>query len=181
MANQMAKIGEGFDQGTNTGQRPRGRPTYSPGGVSVTATGDNIWSRDEIDRRYPGGSGIPPGMEFAPVSGQPGNYYYQAHDYMADMMEQQAASAEMMAQQMEMQADYNAQMAALQEQSLQQQQEAARAGNVEASKTASDFTVANADDNARKQMLRRGMMSTYTRYGGNQSGGGTAKATKLGG
>lgn len=153
----------------------------SEGGQYNTQRGDNIWSQHEIDRRYPGGSGVPPGMEFAPVPGQPGNYFYQQHDYMSDMMEAQAASAEMMAMQMEMQADYNAQMAALQEQSLQQQQEAARAGNVEASKTASDFTVANADDNARKQMLRRGMMSTYTRYGGNQSGGGSAKATKLGG
>lgn len=155
------------------------RNTYSGGnGQYNTAIGDNIWSQSEIDRRYPGGSGIPPGMEFVPVSGHPGNYFYQQHDYTADMMAQQAASAEMMAMQMEMQADYNAQMAALQEQSLQQQQEAARAGNVEASKVASDFTVANSGDAARKQMLRRGMMSAYTRYGSSSGG---EKAAKLGG
>ena len=92
------------------------------------------------------------------------------YEEMAAAMERQAA----------MQADYMAQMSELQQQALLQQEEAAKAANVESSKTAADFTVANADDVARKQMLRRGLMSTYTRYGGQNAQPG-AKATKLGG
>jgi hypothetical protein len=93
---------------------------------------------------------------------------------MAAAMERQAAM------QAAMQADYMAQMSELQQQALLQQEEAAKAANVESSKTAADFTVANADDVARKQMLRRGLMSTYTRYGGQNAQPG-AKTAKLGG
>ena len=93
------------------------------------------------------------------------------YEEMAAAMERQAA----------MQADYMAQMSELQQQALLQQEEAAKAANVESGKTAADFTVANADDVARKQMLRRGLMSTYTRYGGQNAQGGGGKAAKLGG
>ena len=99
--------------------------------------------------------------------------YAQMAEQMAGAMESQAAA----------QANYMAEMTRLQEESMRQQQEAAKAANVESSKTASDFTVANADDASRKQMLRRGLMSTYTRYDKSNpgQGGAPAKSAKLGG
>jgi len=100
------------------------------------------------------------------------------YEEMAAAMERQAA---MQARQAAMQADYMAQMSELQQQALLQQEEAAKAANIESSKSASDFTVANAYDVARKQMLRRGLMSTYTRYNGLNAQAGGAKAAKLGG
>lgn len=100
----------------------------------------------------------------------PADPYARMYEEMAAAMERQAA----------MQADYMAQMSELQQQALLQQEEVAKAANVESGKTAADFTVANADDVARKQMLRRGLMSTYTRYGGQNAQPG-AKAAKLGG
>lgn len=107
-----------------------------------------------------------------------GTYYRpEVSDPYAGMYEEMAAAME---RQAAMQADYMAQMSELQQQALLQQEEAAKAANVESGKTAADFTVANADDVARKQMLRRGLMSTYTRYGGQNAQPG-AKAAKLGG
>ncbi len=98
-------------------------------------------------------------------------------DPYAEMME---GMAEAMALQAAMQAEYMKQMALLQEEQLRMQEEAAKAAMVENKKNPSDYAQANADDTARKQMLRRGLMSTFTRYGNaNANGGG--KATKLGG
>lgn len=93
-----------------------------------------------------------------------------------------AETMEMMAHQMEMQAimqgQYMQQMSLLQEEQLRMQEEAARAALIEHEKSPSDFSQANADDTARKKLLRRGLMSTFTRYG---NAGGGAKATKMGG
>lgn len=90
---------------------------------------------------------------------------------------------EMQAESMEMQAQYQREMAALQQEQMTMQRESAKAGNIESSKTARDFTPANADDAARRQQLRRGLMSTYTRFSENQPGGRNAppKSDKLGG
>lgn len=101
----------------------------------------------------------------------------QPVDPYAGMME---GMAEAMAQQAAMQAEYMNQMALLQEEQLRMQEEAAKAAMIENEKNPADYVQANADDTARKQMLRRGLMSTFTRYGNaNANGGG--KATKLGG
>lgn len=98
-------------------------------------------------------------------------------DPYAEMME---GWAEAMAAQAAMQAQYMTQMALLQEEQLKMQEEAAKAAMIENEKNPADYVQANADDTARKQMLRRGLMSTFTRYGNaNANGGG--KATKLGG
>ncbi|HRT05782.1 MAG TPA: hypothetical protein P5204_08790 [Kiritimatiellia bacterium] len=108
--------------------------------------------------------------------------YKNPYAAMERQMERQAAmQAAAMERQAAMQADYMAQMSELQQQALLQQEEAAKAANIESSKSASDFTVANAGDVARKQMLRRGLMSTYTRYNGLNAQAGGAKAAKLGG
>jgi hypothetical protein len=98
-------------------------------------------------------------------------------DPYAGMMERMS---EAMAQQAAMQAEYMNQMALLQEEQLKMQEEAAKAAMVENKKNPSDYAQANADDTARKQLLRRGLMSTFTRYGNANAGGG-GKATKLGG
>lgn len=121
----------------------------------------------------------------SPVPGQPGYSYYgkggniikDPVDPYAEMMERMA---EAMAAQAAMQAQYMTQMALLQEEQLKMQEEAAKAAMIENEKNPADYVQANADDTARKQMLRRGLMSTFTRYGNaNANGGG--KATKLGG
>lgn len=98
-------------------------------------------------------------------------------DPYAEMME---SMGEAMAQQAAMQAEYMNQMALLQEEQLRMQEEAAKAAMIENKKNPSDYSQANADDTARKQLLRRGLMSTFTRYGNANDGGG-GKATKLGG
>lgn len=152
------------------------KPTYVPGGTGNTRQGDNIWSQYERDKRYPDGS-APYGMRFNPVRDQPGHYTLDPHDPYAEMMERMS---EAMAQQAAMQAEYMNQMALLQEEQLRMQEEAAKAALIENKKNPSDYSQANADDTARKQLLRRGLMSTFTRYG-NAYGGGGGKATKLGG
>lgn len=152
------------------------KPTYVPGGTGNTRLGDNIWSQYERDKRYPDGS-APYGMRFNPVRDQPGHYTLDPHDPYAEMMERMS---EAMAQQAAMQAEYMNQMALLQEEQLRMQEEAAKAAMVENKKNPSDYSQANADDTARKQLLRRGLMSTFTRYGNANDGGG-GKATKLGG
>lgn len=123
--------------------------------------------------RYQGGGGnaISPTIMAQHGLGT-GTYDYSSelqamYDAMAAAAEEQAAA----------QADYMAQMQALQEQQLLMQQEAAKAADVESGKAASDFTVSNADDVARKQLMRRGLMSTFTRYPQTQGN----KASKLGG
>ena len=88
--------------------------------------------------------------------------------------------SEAMALQAAMQAEYMNQMALLQEEQLRMQEEAAKAAMVENKKNPSDYAQANADDTARKQLLRRGLMSTFTRYGAALARAG-GKATKLGG
>lgn len=98
-------------------------------------------------------------------------------DPYAEMMEMMAHQMEMQAA---MQSQYMTQMALLQEEQLKMQEEAAKAAMIENQKNPSDYTQANADDTARKQLLRRGLMSTFTRYGNANVGGG-GKATKLGG
>jgi hypothetical protein len=102
---------------------------------------------------------------------------YSLSDPYAEMMERMS---EAMAQQAAMQAEYMNQMALLQEEQLRMQEEAAKAAMIENQKIPSDYSQANADDTARKQLLRRGLMSTFTRYGNANDGGG-GKATKLGG
>ena len=79
--------------------------------------------------------------------------------------------SEAMAQQAAMQAEYMNQMALLQEEQLRMQEEAAKAALIENKKNPSDYSQANADDTARKQLLRRGLMSTFTRYGNAYGGG----------
>ena len=119
----------------------------------------------------------------SPVPGQPGYSYYgkggniikDPVDPYAEMME---GWKEAMAAQAAMQSQYMTQMALLQEEQLRMQEEAARAAMIEHEKSPSDFSQANADDTARKKLLRRGLMSTFTRYG---NAGGGAKATKMGG
>ena len=101
----------------------------------------------------------------------------QPVDPYAEIMERMS---EAMAQQAAMQAEYMNQMALLQEEQLRMQEEAAKAAMIENKKNPSDYSQANADDTARKQLLRRGLMSTFTRYGNANDGGG-GKATKLGG
>ena len=98
-------------------------------------------------------------------------------DPYAEMMERMS---EAMAAQAAMQAQYMTQMSLLQEEQLRMQEEAAKAAMIENQKNPSDYSQANADDTARKQLLRRGLMSTFTRYGNANDGGG-GKATKLGG
>ena len=153
-----------------------GKPTYVPGGQGNTRMYDNIWSQYERDKRYPGGK-APAGYVFNPVQGQPGHYTLDPYDPYADIM---AENMRMMERQAEMQAEYMNQMALLQEEQLRMQEEAAKAAMVENKKNPSDYAQANADDTARKQLLRRGLMSTFTRYGNANDGGG-GKATKLGG
>lgn len=102
-------------------------------------------------------------------------YQRQYEAAQAEQLRAQEEWSAMMERQAEMQSEYMNQMALLQEEQLKAQEEAAKAAMIENEKNPSDYVQANADDTARKQMLRRGLMSTFTRYGG---GG---KATKLGG
>lgn len=121
-----------------------------------------------------------PGNTFATISTNPNNTYTVRtpnRDPYAEMMERMS---EAMALQAAMQAEYMNQMALLQEEQLRMQEEAAKAAMIENQKIPSDYSQANADDTARKQLLRRGLMSTFTRYGNANDGGG-GKATKLGG
>ena len=142
------------------------------GGHGITATlKPGIAGINGIRYQGGGGNAISPAQMSSLGLGS-GTTDYNAqlqamYDAMAAGMEEQAAA----------QADYMAQMQALQEQQLLMQQEAAKAADVESGKAAGDFTVSNADDVARKQLLRRGLMSTFSRYP--QSS--TAKAAKLGG
>lgn len=121
------------------------------------------------DMRYEGGGGNLASIEYI-------NEHFYRPDPYAEMMERMS---EMMAQQAAMQSQYMTQMALLQEEQLKMQEEAAKSAMIENQKNPSDYVQANADDTARKQMLRRGLMSTFTRYGNANGGGG--KATKLGG
>ncbi len=152
------------------------RPTYATGGQGNTRIGDNVWSQSERDKRYPGGK-APTGYVFNPIAGQAGNYTLDPYDPYAGIME---SNMRMMERQAAMQAEYMNQMSLLQEEQLRMQEEAAKAAMVENKKNPSDYAQANADDTARKQLLRRGLMSTFTRYGNANAGGG-GKATKLGG
>jgi len=99
---------------------------------------------------------------------------FDMNAYIAEMM---AGMEESSAAQSKLQQNYMEQMAELQRQQQLQQQEQAKAAQVEAGKTASDFPVANAADAARRQMLRRGLMSTFSR----KFSAGGDKATKIGG
>ena len=120
--------------------------------------------------RYRGGGGNLASLAYI-------DQHFARPDPYAEMMKQWS---EAMAQQAAMQAEYMNQMALLQEEQLRMQEEAAKAAMIENKKNPSDYSQANADDTARKQLLRRGLMSTFTRYGNaNANGGG--KATKLGG
>ena len=118
-----------------------------------------------------GGSRIPQGtLDQASSMLQKPDPYAEMMERMSDAMAQQAA----------MQAEYMNQMALLQEEQLKMQEETAKSAMIENQKNPSDYVQANADDTARKQLLRRGLMSTFTRYGNANDGGG-GKATKLGG
>jgi hypothetical protein len=149
-----------------------GVPTQtSPGHLTVSGNGYFGWFGD--DGRYHGiGRSRIPQETLDQVSSM-----LQKPDPYAEMMERMS---EAMAQQAAMQAEYMNQMALLQEEQLRMQEEAAKAAMIENQKNPSDYSQANADDTARKQLLRRGLMSTFTRYGNANDGGG-GKATKLGG
>lgn len=159
-----------------------GRPEYAQGGQGSTALHDNIWSQSELDST---GYQAPAGATFSAVEGQPGNYRLEPIDYNAMFMEQMERSMEMQAAMMEMQmaqqASYMADMQALQQEQLLYQQEQANLMNTEAEKSAGDYLQANTADTARRQMLRRGLMSTYTRYPNSSNSGGTPKSSNLGG
>jgi len=122
------------------------------------------------DIRYAGGGGNLASLAYI-------DQHFVKPDPYAEMMERMS---EAMAQQAAMQAEYMKQMSLLLEEQLRMQEEAAKAAMVENKKNPSDYAQANADDTARKQLLRRGLMSTFTRYGNANAGGG-GKATKLGG
>lgn len=143
----------------------------SPGHITVIGPGYvGYW--DSFGRWHGiGGGRIPDSTR------QQAENIFQPVDPYAEMMERMS---EAMAQQAAMQAEYMNQMALLQEEQLRMQEEAAKAAMVENKKNPSDYSQANADDTARKQLLRRGLMSTFTRYG-NAYGGGGGKASKLGG
>jgi len=149
-----------------------GVPTQtSPGHLTVSGDGYFGWFGDDGRYHGIGGSRIP--QETLDQASS----MLQKPDPYAEMMERMS---EAMAQQAAMQAEYMNQMALLQEEQLRMQEEAAKAALIENKKNPSDYSQANADDTARKQLLRRGLMSTFTRYGNaNANGGG--KATKLGG
>lgn len=98
-----------------------------------------------------------------------------------DLYHLQFEANQMMALQAQQQAEYMRQMQELQESQMLQQQQAAALANIESEKKPEDFTVSGADDTARKQLLRRGLMSTFTRYGSGQGGAMAGKASKLGG
>lgn len=151
-----------------------GVPTQtSPGHLTVSGNGYFGWFGDDGRYHGIGGSRIPQGT-LDQASSMLG--LGQQEDPYAEMMERMS---EAMAQQASMQAEYMNQMALLQEEQLRMQEEAAKAALIENEKNPSDYAQANADDTARKQLLRRGLMSTFTRYGNANGGGG--KATKLGG
>ena len=149
-----------------------GVPTQtSPG--HLTVLGDGYFGWFGADGRYHGyGFSRIPQETLDQASSM-----LQQEDPYAEMMERMS---EAMAQQAAMQAEYMNQMALLQEEQLKMQEEAAKSAMIENQKTPSDYVQANADDTARKQLLRRGLMSTFTRYGNANDGGG-GKATKLGG
>ena len=143
----------------------------SPGHITAIGPGyAGYW--DSFGRWHGiGGSRIPQGtLDQASSMLQKPDPYAEMMERMSDAMAQQAA----------MQAEYMNQMALLQEEQLKMQEEAAKSAMVENKKNPSDYAQANADDTARKQLLRRGLMSTFTRYGNANDGGG-GKATKLGG
>lgn len=127
---------------------------------------------------------------FAPVVDTTGDWrVVENSDPYAGMMERimGAMQERMMGEQMAMQERFNAQQMALQQQQMDlareqmaMQEQATQFANQESSKTPSDYVQVNAADTKRKQLLRRGLMSTFTRYPSSASGG-AAKAEKLGG
>ena len=158
-----------------------------PGG-QIVQTVDYDWLRNQANRFKPHNPGyaywnsiadrVGPGgtTQITDVRTDASGGWSEYQDPYAGMME---GWSEAMAQQAAMQAEYMNQMALLQEEQLRMQEEAAKAAMIENKKNPSDYSQANADDTARKQLLRRGLMSTFTRYGNAYGGGG--KATKLGG
>ena len=159
-----------------------------PGG-QIVQTVDYDWLRNKANRYKPHNPGyaywnsiadrVGPGgtTQITDVRTSASGGWSEYQDPYAGMME---GWSEAMAQQAAMQAEYMNQMALLQEEQLRMQEEAAKAAMIENKKNPSDYSQANADDTARKQLLRRGLMSTFTRYGNANDGGG-GKATKLGG
>lgn len=159
-----------------------------PGG-QIVQTVDYDWLRNKANRYKPHNPGyaywnsiadrVGPGgtTQITDVRTDASGGWSEYQDPYAGMME---GWSEAMAQQAAMQAEYMNQMALLQEEQLRMQEEAAKAAMIENKKNPSDYSQANADDTARKQLLRRGLMSTFTRYGNANDGGG-GKATKLGG
>ena len=165
MAQRKTAYPTSYQQGQGTYHTSYTTPSY------VRAN----WVAAQMDR------GKGPGNTFATISTNPNNTYTvrtpEYRDPYAEMMERMS---EAMALQAAMQAEYMNQMALLQEEQLRMQEEAAKSAMIENQKNPSDYVQANADDTARKQLLRRGLMSTFTRYGNANDGGG-GKATKLGG
>ena len=159
-----------------------------PGG-QIVQTVDYDWLRNKANRYKPHNPGyaywnsiadrVGPGgtTQITDVRTSASGGWSEYQDPYAGMME---GWSEAMAQQAAMQAEYMNQMALLQEEQLRMQEEAAKAAMIENKKNPSDYSQANADDTARKQLPRRGLMSTFTRYGNANDGGG-GKATKLGG
>ena len=159
-----------------------------PGG-QIVQTVDYDWLRNKANRYHDENPGyaywnsiadrVGPGgtTKITDVRTDASGGWSEYQDPYAGMME---GWSEAMAQQAAMQAEYMNQMALLQEEQLRMQEEAAKAAMIENKKNPSDYSQANADDTARKQLLRRGLMSTFTRYGNANAGGG-GKATKLGG
>ena len=133
------------------------------GWTEVRSGWGTMWKDPSGKLHFPGGGGNAMPTQAA------SDPYSEMYSQMAEAMSAQA----------EAQASYMAQMQALNQAQLEMQQEAAKAANVESSKNPSDFTGANAADVARKQMLRRGLMSTYTRYDSGAQP--SAKSAKLGG
>lgn len=156
----------------------------------VVQTVDYDWLRNWADRYKPHNPGyaywnsiadrVGPGgtTQITDVRTRESGGWSEYQDPYAGMM---ASMGEAMAAQAAMQSEYMTQMALLQEEQLKAQEEAAKAAMIENQKNPSDYVQANADDTARKQMLRRGLMSTFTRYGNANANGGGGKATKLGG
>ncbi len=73
--------------------------------------------------------------------------------------------------------DYQNRALALQAEQMKMQEEQAKLANVESGKEANDYIVSNAADVARRQQLRRGLMSTFADRN-NQNAAATGAATK---
>lgn len=121
------------------------------------------------------------GFAFAPLTGGilTSTAEQEANEQWKLYLEKQTA---LMTEQLEAQAQFQEAQIALQQEQMAAQEAMTELSSVEATKSPNDFVQANPADTKRKQLLRRGLMSTFTRYAGNNNQGQQgAKADRLGG